>query len=61
MGKKLLKQQSLLPGVGPLAVCCALSLLVHGGVAGEEDELGWGRAWEKEGGSEWHMGVQVCS
>ena len=57
----LMQQQSELPGVGQLSVCCALSLSVHGGVAGEEDELGWGRAWEKEGGSEGHMGVQVCS
>ena len=33
----------------------------HGGVAGKENELWWGRAWEKEGGSEWHMGVPVFS
>ena len=56
---KLVKQQSLLPDVGQHAACSALSLKVHGGVVGEEEE--WGRLWEREGGSEWHMGVQVCS
>jgi hypothetical protein len=56
---KLVKQQSLLPDVGQHAACSALSLKVHGGVVGEEEE--WGRLWEREGGSEGHMGVQVCS
>ena len=56
-----LNQQYKLPGVGQLSVCCALSLLVHGGVAGEEEEQEWGRAREKEGGGEGHVGVQVCS
>ena len=56
-----LEQLYKLPDVGQLSVCCALSLLVHGGVVGEEEKLEWGRAWEREGGSEGHMGVQVCS
>ena len=43
-GKKLMKQHTKLPGVGQLAVCCALSLLVHGGVADEEAEQERGRA-----------------
>ena len=52
-----LEQLYVLPGVGQLAVCCALSLLVHGGADADEEE--WGR--EREGGSERHLGVQVCS
>ena len=57
----LMQQQSELPGVGQLSVCCALSLSVHGGVAGEEEEQEWRKAREKEGGDEGHLGVQVCS
>ena len=56
-----MEQQYKLPGVGQLGVCCAPSLLVHGGGAGEEEEQEWGREMEKEVKSEGHSGVQVCS
>ena len=35
--------------------------LEHGGVDGEEQEQEWGSMREREGESEGHLGVQVCS
>ena len=48
-----------LPGGGQPVGDFSPSELAHGGVAGEEEEQKWGRAWER--GSEGHLGVQVCS
>ena len=45
-----LEQLYKLPDVGQLSVCCALSLLVHGGVAGEEEEQEWGRGGRRREG-----------